>query len=275
MAEPTPDDVAIVDRLDEVWSSIDALCADLSEAEWKTETECPGWSVQDNVTHLFAIESGLLGRPPPDHDPPELAHIKNDMGRANEIWVDAWRSRAGADALAEFRDVTDARIAALRGLDEAGFAAESWTPAGPGTVRDLLPFRVFDSWVHEQDMRRALGRPADPSTPGAAFALGRITGTLPYVVGKKVAPPDGTVVVFEITDGPVGTIAITVRDGRAHVLDDVPAAPTVRLTMDTDTLARLGTGRGDPAEIVASGAVRFDGDEALGRRVTEAMNFLF
>src|SRR5688572_161204 len=137
------DDQKLVDALDEEWRSIVDLCAGLNEQEWKTETECPGWSVQDNVAHLIGIESTIMGTPPPDHTPPEGPHIKNDIGRSNEVAVDARRGRTGAEVLDEFRDVAQQRIETLRGMTDDDFSAESWTPAGPGTVRDLLPFRIF------------------------------------------------------------------------------------------------------------------------------------
>ncbi len=238
------DDQRLVDALDEEWKSIDELCAGLSEAEWKTETECPGWSVQDNVAHIIGIESVIMGRPPPDHTAPDLPHVKNDIGKSNEVWVDARRARTGPEVLDEFREVTGERIATLRAMTDEGFSAETWTPAGPGTVRDLLPFRIFDSWAHEQDMRRALGRPGHLDGPAAELALGRLTGALPFVVGKKVKPPDGATVVFD-WDG--HTTPITMDAGRAKPMDAAPADPTVRLAMDTDTLVRLGMGRGDPA----------------------------
>jgi uncharacterized protein (TIGR03083 family) len=266
------DDQKLVDALDEEWRSIIDLCAGLNEAQWMTETECPGWSVQDNVAHLVGIESVIMGHPPPDHTPPDLPHVKNDIGRSNEVWVDARRSRTGAEVLDEFRDVARRRIENLRGMTDADFGAETWTPAGPGAVRDLIPFRIFDSWAHEQDMRRALGRPGHLDGPAAELSLGRVTGALPFVVGKKVKPPDGATVVFE-HDG--RTTAIGMEGGRGKPFDPAPADPTVRLAMDTDTLVRLGMGRGDPAQILASGAVKIDGDQELGRRIVAEMNFLF
>jgi uncharacterized protein (TIGR03083 family) len=268
----TDQDQRLVDTLEDVWRSIDAVCSTLSEAQWKTETECPGWSVQDNVAHLIGIEARIMGRPEPAHTPPDLPHVKNDIGRSNEAAVDLRRSRAGPEVLGEFREVAAERIAALRAMTDDDFAAESWTPAGPGTVRDLIPFRIFDSWAHEQDMRRALELPGDLEGPAAELSLDRVAGALPFVVGKKVKPADGATVVFAC-DG--RTTDILMDGGRAKLLDTAPADPTVRLTMGVDTLVRLGMGRGDPAKILASGAVTIAGDEHLGRTIVSEMNFMF
>jgi uncharacterized protein (TIGR03083 family) len=268
----TDRDQRLVDTLEDVWRSIDALCSTLSEAQWKTETECPGWSVQDNVAHIVGIESSIMGQPAPDHTPAELSHVKNDIGRSNEVWVDSMRARSGEEVLDAFRDVTAARIAALRAMTDDDFAAESWTPAGPGTVRDLIPFRIFDSWAHEQDMRRALELPGNLEGPAAELCLDRVAGALPFVVGKKVKPADGATVVFA-WDG--RTTDIVMDGGRAKPLDTAPADPTVRLSMGVDTLVRLGLGRGDPAEILAGGAVTVTGDEQLGRTIVREMNFMF
>ena len=269
-------DVQLVDNLEEVWARITALCADLTEEEWKRPTAVPGWTVQDNLTHLTDLESMLIGLPRPDHAVADgLEHVKNDAGARNEVFVDARRTWAGADALAEFSQVSAERIAQLRGLTEADFGAASWTPMGPGTVRDLLPFRAFDSWVHEQDIRGALGRPGGLAGPAAEAAMDRIVGTAGYVVGKKVAPPDGTVVVIEVTPPLARTAVIAVDGGRARILDAEPDAVTVRVRVDGDTYARVACGRADPAAVLAAGSVELVGDGAIGRRVVEALNFLF
>lgn len=275
MADDQPNDQQLVDLLEKVWASIDSACADLNEAQWKTPTDLPGWTVQDNVVHISGIESVVMGRPAPDHTPPKYDHVKNDAGRMNEVWVDSRRAWSGAKVLEEFREVTGARLAQLRGFSEADFAAESWTPAGPGTVRDLLPFRAFDSWAHEQDIRRALARPGDLQGTVADFAFKRILGAMPFVVGKKAHPPDGTTVVFDVVGAWPTTAAIGMAGGRAKPLPAAPDAPTVTLTMDAEILACLGMGRWDPTKCMDAGSVKITGDAALGRAVVENMNFLF
>jgi uncharacterized protein (TIGR03083 family) len=268
------DDVELVARLDEVWASIGELGDSLAEAEWTAPTECPGWSVQDNLAHIIGIESMLLGRPEPDATPALSDHIKNDIGRSNEVWVEAYRDRPGSEVLEEFRAVSAERLAALRapGMD---FGADTWTPIGPGTVRDLLPFRIVDSWVHEQDMRRAVGKPGGWDSGAARVSLDRVASVMPMIVGKKVKPADGTIVVFEVV-GPAGRqLAIGVDGGRAGVLDDVPREPTVRIRLSGEAFLRLSSGRGDTEVILGSGAVEISGDTALGFTITRSMNFMF
>ncbi|MGH9024523.1 MAG: maleylpyruvate isomerase family mycothiol-dependent enzyme [Acidimicrobiia bacterium] len=270
-----PTDQELVDQLEAVWSSIEKLGSGLSDAEWAAPTECPGWSVKDNVSHIIGIEAMSLGRAAPERELGDPPHVKNDIGRANEMWVDNLRDRSGPEVLDEYRNLTSERIAGLRALDEAGFFADSWTPAGPGTVRDLIPFRVFDSWVHEQDMRRAIHRPGDLDGPVARAAFERVADRMGYVVGKKVNPPDGTSVVFDLVGPLARPLVVGVDGGRAHTLDPPPAEPTVRLKMSDETFCRLGCGRIDPAAALSDGRVVVSGDAALGLRVTESMNFLF
>jgi hypothetical protein len=270
------DEQAVVEQLAEVWGRLEVVGADLGEEQWKAPTEVPGWTVQDNLTHLTDIEARLLDLPRPDHTvAPGLAHVKNDAGVNHELFVDARRSWSGADALAEFREVTGRRLAVLRALDLDGFGAESWTPMGPGTVRDLLPFRAFDSWVHEQDVRRALGLPGWCTGPAAEASMDRIVGTIGYVVGKQVAPPDGTTVVVTTTAPLARTVVVTVAGGRAVTGGPMPDAPTVRITAPGEVWARIACGRGDVAAELAAGTFGFTGDADLGRRIVERLNFLF
>jgi uncharacterized protein (TIGR03083 family) len=275
LTDSPTDDQELVDRLEEVWASIDSMCANLTEAQWKTPTDLPGWSVQDNVVHISAIESSILGRPAPDHTPPDYDHVKNEVGQRNEVWIDSRRSWPGTKALDEFREVTDARLRQLRGFTAPDFDAESWTPAGPGTVRELLPFRIFDSWAHEQDIRRAIDQPCDFNSPAGELSFERVVSALPYIVGKKVGPPDGTTVVFDVTGSQPVTFAIGVEGGRAKPLSSPPEAPTVTLSMDAQTLACLGLGRWDPAAALEDRQVTISGDGKLGRSIVEQMNFMF
>jgi uncharacterized protein (TIGR03083 family) len=256
-----------IDHLEAAWRSIDELCGELTEEEWHRPTGCPGWTVKDNISHLIDYEAGALGHPRPAHAAPTLPHVKNALGEANEVGVDARRGVPGSQVLAELREIAAERSAQLRALTDEDFAREVVTPAGPGTLDDMLTLRVMDTWSHEQDIRRALGRPGHESGPVADEAIGYFARFLPLLVAKRAKAPDGSAVVVNVGDGP--PVRIAVDGGRAALVDDLPGEATVELTMPASTFAALVGGRSDaPDDVVVAG------DRALGAAVIAALGFM-
>ncbi|HVE91363.1 MAG TPA: maleylpyruvate isomerase family mycothiol-dependent enzyme [Actinomycetota bacterium] len=264
-------DQAVVDALEQVWDSIHELCSSLTEQEWKTPTDLPAWSVQDNVAHLTDIELTLQGKPRPDHKPADISHTKSDFGASNEIGVDYRRSWPGTKVLEEFRDLTRQRVEQLRSFGDAEWEAESFTPVGPGTARDMLPFRVLDSWMHEQDIRRALGRPGHLEGPAPELVFGTLRAALPFVVAKRAGVPDGFPVVLDVA-GPVGQrVGVIVDGGRGRETTN-GEDPAVLMKMDLETLNVLMGGRRDADRVLREGRVVMKGDDALGRKILENLN---
>ncbi|MCE7883091.1 MAG: maleylpyruvate isomerase family mycothiol-dependent enzyme [Actinobacteria bacterium ATB1] len=256
----------LIPLFETVWGSIDELCDGLSEDEWNTPTDLPGWSVKDCVSHLIGTESFLAGRAMPAPLDEYPAHVKNSIGKANENFVSTTRGQTGAEVLAQFREITAERLGQLRAMKPEDWDAESWSPRGQGTYRDFMEVRIFDSYSHEQDIRRALGKPGNVSGPVAEAALAEVERALPYIVGKKAGAPQGATVVFEVT-GPVErTLAIGV-EGRAGYLDEVPPDPDVRLVADFETFHLVTGGRGD-------GAIAIEGDAELGKRILDNLAFV-
>jgi uncharacterized protein (TIGR03083 family) len=256
-----------IDHLELTWQSLDALLASLDEGQWKAPTGCPGWSVQDNVTHLIDYESRALGRAAPDHTPGDVSHTKNKLGESNEIGIDARRSLAPGQVIAEYRDVTAARLAQLRALGPDDLAREVTTPAGPGTVADMLTLRVMDTWSHEQDIRRAVGKPGHESGPVVDETVRYFARFLPLLCGKRAGVPDGASVLFDLP--PVDRFGIEVHDGRAAPTATPPASPTVTLTMPATTFAALACGRDD-----APDDYTITGDTALGVQIIGVLGFM-
>ena len=267
-------DQDLVDNMERVWRSIEDLCRNLTDEDWKTPTDCPGWSVQDQLSHLAGSESAMLGRPAPEHTPKDTSYVKNEIGRHNEVLVDYRRPSPGQKILAEFKEVTGERLRLLRAMNESAFDAPVQTPIGPGTVRDYLAIRIFDAWVHEQDMRRALGRPGDLEGPVAQHSVGRMAGAMPYIVAKKAQASHGTTVVFNLTGAAGRTVAVGVEGARGVEIPEHPASPTASLTMDVETFACLGCGRWEPATVLESGKITITGDLVLGEKIIAQMNFM-
>ena len=212
-----------IDTLEATFLSLSNLGRQLSEEQWKLPTDCPGWSVQDNLSHLVGIEVALSGGKPTSHKSPKFDYIKNAIGEHNENEIDVRRSQSGAQVLEEWNSISSNRITQLRAADDAYFETPMMMPTGPGTLGDFLGIRILDCWVHEQDMRRATGIAGNEGGPAAEHTIDRLTRTLPIVVGKRAATPEGASVVFVITGSVQRNIPITVIGGRVTIVTAPPA----------------------------------------------------
>jgi len=258
-----------------VWDDIDTLVAGLTDDHWQAPTPLPGWSVHDVTAHLIGTESMLQGvaTPESDVDVSTLKHIRNDVGVLNERWVSKLRGLDPGGLLETFRETTAKRRETLSGMSDGDWNQITATPAGPDTYGRFMRVRVFDCWMHEHDIRDAVARPADDLAGTAArLALEEMAASMSFVVGKLGGAPDGSRVAIELTGPLARTINVAV-DGRGQVVDDFGGKePTAVIALDGLLFTRLAGGRTTVAQ--HSDAIRYSGDEAVGRRVVEHLNYV-
>ena len=259
-----------IELLDESWTALLELLESLEAADWDRPTDCPGWTVRDVVSHVLGTERWLLGEPVPDVDATG-DHVRNALGEFNERWVAVRRGRSGEETVTEFRDVTHRRLEMLRGMSEDELAAPTISPIGEVPYRDFMLVRVWDCVSHEQDVRRATGRPGGLDSDRARHAVRFLARLLPRIVGKGGRAPDGTHARFEIEGPAGGTWDVVVEAGRGRVAEDGGAA-TLTLASSVETFLRLGWGREAAANSIMAGDLRIDGDAALGERIAAALN---
>jgi uncharacterized protein (TIGR03083 family) len=268
---PVTDHQTVQAYIDAWTQSIEAtseLVSALPEDAWNRPTECPGWSVRDMVAHIIAVESEMLGDPRPIHSlPRDLRHITSEFARYMELPVDKRRCHTALEMTSELEYTIIRRSRALRNARQQPTDLVRWA-AGPLSrempYADVLKMRVFDVWVHEQDLRRALGAPGNLDTPAAVITRDHLVKGLPAVVAKRAGAPAGTTVFFDVT-GPL-EFTRTVRvdaDGQGTMDESVTLAPDVRFSMDWQTYLRLACGRVRPEVAM----VRMDGDGELAARV--------
>ncbi|MWA02529.1 maleylpyruvate isomerase family mycothiol-dependent enzyme [Actinomadura sp. LD22] len=259
----------VTDALVGEWAALDRLLTGLTDAEWTRPTCLPGWRVTDVVAHLIGTESMLAGEPVPETgvDVSALPHVRNDIAAVNEQWVTALREQEPAAMLARFRDVTSRRAEMLAGMSDAEFGAPSWTPAGQATYGRFMQIRIYDCYLHEQDVRAAVGRPGNEDGPAADAAVDEAARALGFVVGKRAAAPDGSTVLFDLT-GPVRRGLAVKVDGRARLVDGAAGEPTTALRLPSTLFLRLCGGR-----TTAHDSVEVAGDRELGRRVLDNLAF--
>jgi uncharacterized protein (TIGR03083 family) len=267
--EPVPP-TDTIDKLEETWRSISTLGAELDEREWKLPTDLPSWTVQDNLAHMIGTERMLQGLPAADALGVAGAHVRNPIGQFNEAEVEARRGRTGSEVLAEWNDLVELRLATLRNADESHFANDMMTPTGPGTMADFLQIRVLDCWIHEQDMRRAVDRPGHLDGPAVDHTIDRLLRTVPLVVGKRAATPEGAAVILDITGAVSRHVVCEVNGGRAAFVDAATNVPLATIRLDTEAFVVLANGR-RTAESIAE-RIELGGDRSLGQRVVDNLS---
>ena len=82
--------------------------------------------------------------------------MRNDIGVMNECWVRHLSGESGGGVLERFRAMTEDRRKVLTGMSDEEWNAVTLTPVGPESYGRFMRVRVFDCWMHEQDIREAL-----------------------------------------------------------------------------------------------------------------------
>lgn len=226
----------------------------LSDAQWAAPTECPGWTVKDIYAHLVGGEQWVADGHPP---------LTEGIGP----WADAAvRDRRGTPASAvldELREVYELQRVRVESQPPDPDQPVTLIMGRPGTLGQLLRVRVMDLWVHEQDIRRAVGMPGNLDSPAAAVAGEIFVSALPRLVAKAAQAPAGS--VFRLTTTREVTIDVAVgvgQDGQGTMVSlDRPA--TAGATLSWEAYTRLSCGRGTRADY----DITVTGDQRLAERV--------
>ena len=133
------------------------LLPSLADDDWSKPTDLPGWSVHDVAAHLAHLEAVLADR---DNDPPPSSGDgRSPSTDYTQAGVDARADRSPQELIDELRECVEARTEQLRDLPDPS-SKPGTTPGGVDwTWEVLMRNRAIDLWCHEQDIRRAVGRP--------------------------------------------------------------------------------------------------------------------
>ncbi|MEU6867817.1 maleylpyruvate isomerase family mycothiol-dependent enzyme [Streptomyces sp. NPDC046876] len=255
----------------EAWThsieAISELVLPLTEGEWNRATPCPGWSVRDVVSHIIGIETEMLGDPRPIHTlPRDLRHVVDEFTRYMEVQVDVRRHHTAPEMTSELEYTVIRRSRQLRN-EKRDPSTLVRGPLGDQITLELATrLRAFDVWIHEQDLRTALGVPGNWDSPGAYVARDILLAGLPKVVAKLAGAPARSTVVIDV-HGPVEFLR-TVRvdaDGQGSIDATPSLGPAVTLAMDWETYVRLAAGRVRPHAV--ADRVKVEGDQALAEAI--------
>ncbi len=261
----------IVEALEETWGEIDRVVRPQPPEAYDRPTPCPGWSVRDVLSHLLGFEVMLRGGPVPAHEGPWPDYVRNPIGELNEAFVEAHRGEPGLAVLDALREAAATSLAHLRSLGEGEWEVVGWSPEGERPYHRFMETRILDSWIHLQDIRDALLEPADDHGAGEQVVVNRFEAALPFVLGKRVAPPEGTMVQLNLTGRLGRTILLEVVDGRCRAVESRHREPDLEVTTPVALFWRRCAGRISAQALLAASATDVRGDRGLAQALSEAM----
>lgn len=205
----------------------------------------------------------MLGDPRPIHTlPRDLFHVTNDHQRYMEMQVDVRRHHTAPEMTSELEYVIIRRNRQLRNESRDPGTKVRGPLSTEHTLEASMQAHAFAVWVHEQDLRTALGRPGNLDSPGAHVARDVLLDALPEVVAVKADAPRSSAIVFDV-HGPIEflrTIRVDIQ-GRG-TLESTPAlGPAATLTLDWETYVRLACGRVTPEQV--KDRLKTEGDPTL------------
>lgn len=276
MSSPLPRN-ADLPTLISVWQSAHddflALIAQLSDDQWSAPTDLPGWTVADVVAHVTWLEAISMGEFDPPHEPDwdALPHVVSDSQRKVEVGVDRRRSWSREQVMAEATDVLGRRGEILRTGPQAD-DTPAGAPFGPPLLAQWVLQRSMDTWVHEQDIRRAVHVPGNLDSLAAQASATQLSPALPMIWGKRAGAQPGQSVRVEVTEpGVTFTAVVAVNDeGRAGFVSVDDSEPTVSVVMPWEVFAMAICGRG--ATLAHREAMQISGDEEMAERFTTQLS---
>ena len=175
------------------------LLGALSGDGWKTEA-LRGLDVQGLVGHLIGVEHDTHRALAGDPAVAGAEHVAS-----TQDWAVRQEGRSPALTRDEWRRAADRTLELARAADSDPAAGGSARLAMHGItlpLDDLLVVRAFELWVHDNDIRRAVGLPPSvPDPPVLHLMSGLAARMLPYAAARMGLHP---VDVHLVLTGPGG-----------------------------------------------------------------------
>ena len=145
----------------------------------------------------------LCGEHSPEADVSHLRPCKSDRRGQRASGSSPCGASAARRSWHRLEGSSPVAVATLDAMSQADFDAPSWTPAGADeTYGRFMRIRHFDCFMHEHDIRFALGAAASQTADDLGSALDEVSTGLGYIVGRRAGLPDGSTVRIDLS-GPV------------------------------------------------------------------------
>ncbi len=240
-----------------------SLLRSLDRDRFDTATALPGWRVREVVAHLIstdraAVTGAIL--------PAILLKKSTDKVEAwNERQVPKWANRPVPELLMGLDRWGRRFVRLAAAVPAAAYRPRLPSPWGKGPLGIYIWVRVYDEWIHRQDIRRALGMPdedvdAEAATEFLLTAVGLQTiHMLDGGKGRLVVELEGVALPewsFDLATKQFGP------DGSQSGTADAPT----RIVAPAPAFLMAAAGRDTFDDLKGKGTIRVDGDQELAAR---------
>jgi uncharacterized protein (TIGR03083 family) len=257
------------------------LLGSLAPNDWDRETECPAWSVKGIALHLLGDDLSLLSRQR-DGAPPGVVvtptggqwdELLGSLDEFNERWVESARFFRPALIIELLRITGEWSHRWYTEVDpERRGEAVGWVSPEPAPYWLLAAREYYERWIHQLQIRRAVGRPGLTDEPWVIPAVAVAMRGFPLALAALPAE-GGTTLTISVDAGTRHSWTLVREESTWSLHDGEPADPTARLVVDLETAAQLfsrGLSRDDAAK-----RIRTEGDGELGPTVAAGIAAFF
>ena len=161
------------------------LLTSLSPEEWTAPSAAPGWTVKALALHVLDDDLGWLSRGR-DGDTSALldmsdhASFVDALAAKNQRWIDGAYGLSPPVVIGLLRWAGDEIDAYYAGIDLRGEGSVSWASAGSVPQWFDLAQDLTERWVHQMQMREAVGRVEQFAATYLPSVLRTFVWALPY-----------------------------------------------------------------------------------------------
>jgi len=279
MTPPPP--VLTLDLFPEERAALLALLGGLRAEEWRKATVCPGWSAKDIAAHLLGDDIGRLSRGRDafaaaaftsfDRDTFE-AELLAFINRQNESWVEAARRLSPRLLIDLLRWSGEETQRYFESLDLYALGEPvSWAGPQPAPVWLDLAREYTERWLHQQQIRDAVGRPGLKEPRLFAPVLDTFVRALPHTF-RRVKAPAGTQVKLVISGAAGGEWCLVRRKQAWELCEHGGPDLAAVAVLDEETAWRLFT-KGISRDEAAT-RCSYAGDRRLAAKVVDTVSII-
>lgn len=180
--------------------SLDAIVAELPTSSWALATPAIGWSIQDQISHLwFFDERALLAMRDAEEFAADLERLLAAGGA--DASIVPGRTLPSQELLLRWRASNERLLAAARQVDPA--TRVPWYGPSMG-ARSFITARLMETWAHGQDIVDALGIEREPTARLRHVAHIAVRARpFSFIINALPVPDAGVHVALTAPDGSI------------------------------------------------------------------------